>query len=117
MVSGRYFFPNAPVWCLKWIPAWAVTSVTSIGPEGRVGAVLGAGAGGADTGTAAGGGELTAGCGEAVSGGIGACCLQPANTRRASSARQRVTRIVEISILKIPRDHVGTAALGRPAEQ
>ena len=46
MVSGRYFFPKAPVLCLKWMPAWAVTSVNSIGPEGRAGALLGAGAGG-----------------------------------------------------------------------
>src|SRR5580700_1432487 len=34
MVSGRYFFPNAPLLCLKWMPAWAVTSMNSIGPEG-----------------------------------------------------------------------------------
>jgi hypothetical protein len=49
--------------------------------------------------------------------------LQPANASRASSVRQQVTRIVEVSILKIPTgnqdstDHVGTAALGCPAEQ
>ena len=65
MVSGRYFFPNAPVLCLKWMPAWAVTSVNSIGPEGRGGSrysVAGAG-GGSVTGAGAAGGELAAGCG------------------------------------------------------
>src|ERR1700692_4378326 len=35
MVSGRYFLPNAPVLCLKWMPDWAVTSTNSIAPEGR----------------------------------------------------------------------------------
>src|SRR5579871_218391 len=35
IVSGRYFFPNAPLLCLKWIPACAVTSMNWIGPEGR----------------------------------------------------------------------------------
>src|SRR5208282_24151 len=34
IVSGRYFFPNAPVLCLKRMPACAVTSTKSIGPEG-----------------------------------------------------------------------------------
>src|SRR6185369_7494323 len=100
MVSGRYFFPNAPLLCLKRMPAWAVTSVNWIGPEGR-GTVLEAIAGGADTGTIAGGGKLAAGCGEEVFCGLEASCLQPANTRRASSIRQPVTRIVGIGILKI----------------
>jgi hypothetical protein len=35
MVSGRSFLPNAPLLCLKWIPACAVTSVKVIGPVGR----------------------------------------------------------------------------------
>src|SRR5437763_8466975 len=26
MVSGRYFFPNAPLLCVKQMPAWAVMS-------------------------------------------------------------------------------------------
>src|SRR5215469_12469724 len=26
IVSGKYFFPNAPLLCVKWMPAWAVTS-------------------------------------------------------------------------------------------
>src|ERR1700677_2192921 len=39
MVSGRYFSPNAPLLCLKWMPACAVTSVKVMGPEGREGAV------------------------------------------------------------------------------
>src|SRR5277367_5833661 len=34
MVSGRYFFPNAPLLCLNWMPARAVTSTNSIGPDG-----------------------------------------------------------------------------------
>jgi len=34
IVSGRYFPPNAPVLCLKWMPACAVTSTNSIGPDG-----------------------------------------------------------------------------------
>src|SRR5271169_4533549 len=98
MVSGKYFLPNAPLLCLKWIPAWAVTSVNSIGPEGRAaGAGVGAGAG---TGAAvcAGGGELTVGCGEEVSCRLEACCLQLASTRRASKARQQVTRFLGIGI-------------------
>ena len=45
MVSGRYFFPKAPLLCLKCIPAWAVTSVNSIGPDGRGGVGLGDGEG------------------------------------------------------------------------
>src|ERR1700677_1928222 len=39
MVSGRYFSPNAPLLCLKWMPASAVTSVNVMGPEGREGAL------------------------------------------------------------------------------
>jgi hypothetical protein len=35
IVSGRYFLPNAPLLCLKRIPACAVTSVNSMGPDGR----------------------------------------------------------------------------------
>ena len=31
----QIFFPERSVLCMKWIPAWAVTSVNSIGPEGR----------------------------------------------------------------------------------
>src|SRR6185295_13507412 len=41
IVSGRYFFPKAPLLCLKCIPACAVISVNSIGPEGRGGVGLG----------------------------------------------------------------------------
>ena len=46
MVSGKYFFPNAPLLCLKRMPAWAVTSVNSMGPEGRAGVAIESGAGG-----------------------------------------------------------------------
>jgi hypothetical protein len=35
--------PKAPLLCLKRMPAWAVTSVNSIGPEGRGGVGLGDG--------------------------------------------------------------------------
>src|SRR6185369_3860552 len=45
MVSGRYFFPNAPLLCLKRIPACAVTSVNSIGPVGRGAVGVGVGEG------------------------------------------------------------------------
>jgi len=34
IVSGRYFFPNAPLSCLKRIPAAAVTSANVIGAGG-----------------------------------------------------------------------------------
>src|SRR5215213_8653056 len=43
MVSGRYFLPTAPLLCLKRMPAWAVTSVNSTGPDGRGGVGLGEG--------------------------------------------------------------------------
>src|SRR5882724_7354608 len=101
MVSGRYFFPNAPVLCLKWMPAWAVTSVNSIGPDRWAGAV---GVGGVDgTEAGAGGEELTADCGEVVCRRFAGCCLQPASSKTASSVRQQVTRIIAIGILKLPR--------------
>ena len=29
MVSGRYFRPNAPLLCVKWMPACAVTSLNA----------------------------------------------------------------------------------------
>src|SRR5215210_1423537 len=59
-VSGKYFFPKAPLLCLKCMPACADTSVNSIGPDGRggVGLAIGEGvwfatsAGGAITGVA-----------------------------------------------------------------
>src|SRR5258705_8018513 len=44
-VSGRYFFPKAPLLCLKCMPACAETSVNSIGPDGRGGVGLGDGEG------------------------------------------------------------------------
>ena len=36
IVSGKYFFPKAPLLCLKRIPACAVTSVNSTAPAGRL---------------------------------------------------------------------------------
>jgi len=84
------------VLCLKWMPAWAVTSVNSIGPEGRAGASLAAGAGGGTgTGVGSAGSELTV-CGEELSWCSGARCLHPANARRTRRAAQQVTRILGI---------------------
>ena len=40
IVSGKYFFPNAPLLCLKRMPASAVTSANSIAPLGRGGVGL-----------------------------------------------------------------------------
>src|ERR1700726_56554 len=77
------------------MPAWAVTSVNWIGPEGRAGAALGAAA---DIGAGTEGGWVEtelAGCGARVSCGREACCWQPAKI--AASARQQVTRIPGIS--------------------
>jgi hypothetical protein len=79
------------------MPAWAVTSVNWIGPEGRAGAVLGAAE---DIGAGTEGGSVEtelADCGARVSCGREACCLQPANDKIAASARQQVTRILGIS--------------------
>jgi hypothetical protein len=79
------------------MPAWAVTSVNWIGPEGRAGAVLGAAA---DIGAATEGGSVEtdlAGCGARVSCGREACCLQPANDKIAASANQQGIRILGIS--------------------
>ena len=47
MVSGKYFFPKAPLLCLKRMPACVVTSVNSIVPVGRGGVELGLGDGAA----------------------------------------------------------------------
>ena len=82
MVSGRYFFPKAPVLCLKWMPAWAVTSVNSIGPEGRGGAALEQVlAACAEPELVAAGGSWLLAAAKQLSRMLEACCLQPANAR------------------------------------
>src|SRR6266576_2644623 len=45
IVSGKYFFPNAPLLCLKRMPACADTSVNSIAPVGLGGVGLAEGDG------------------------------------------------------------------------
>ena len=45
IVSGKYFFPKAPLLCLKRMPAAAVTSVNSMAPVGRGGVELALGEG------------------------------------------------------------------------
>src|ERR1700728_2995634 len=91
MVSGRYFFPKAPLLCLNRIPACAVTYVNSLGPEGRERfiAELGSGVGarGADD----------RGAGAAAAAGVAAdsleCfCLQPDNPMIGPSSEQQTTR-------------------------
>src|SRR5690242_7905225 len=76
IVSGRYFFPKAPLLCLKWMPAWAVTSVNSIGPDGRGGVGLGDG----DAAASCSAGELDVGA--TVAG-----CLQEVSKRATHTRR------------------------------
>src|ERR1700722_123388 len=90
MVSGRYFLPKAPELCLKRMPAWVVTSVNSMGPDGRTG---GAGVSAAegdweDGAEREGAGGCAAQCGEGVSAGcaggsLEGFCLQPLRKRKA----------------------------------
>src|SRR5579875_1289022 len=40
MVSGRYFFPKAPLLWRKWMPAGEAASTKVMGPEGRGAAAL-----------------------------------------------------------------------------
>ena len=79
MVSGRYFLPKAPLLCLKRMPASAVTSVNSMGPEGRGGVGLGDG-------------EAAAVCsaGVLVVGPVEAGCLQETR-RRTRNKKGAVT--------------------------
>jgi len=123
MVSGRYFFPKAPVLCLKWMPALAVTSVNSMGPERRAEPVPGTGAGG---GAGAGWADGAAEAGdfaEGVSDEDERGCLQLAKQRSAASARQHEMRLRSIRVSRSSSptvnftegDYVhdqGTASLG-----
>src|SRR6267378_4501949 len=101
MVSGRYFFPKAPLLCLKWMPAREVTSVNSMGPAGRAELSSGIGTGGAAAEVVAGAADSAAGFGETVSGTFEGLCLQPANKMRAS-AKQHKIRLRGIKISRFP---------------
>src|ERR1039457_2176380 len=92
MVSGRYFFPNAPLLCLKRIPACAVTSVKLIGPEGRS-SLFSAGSSKAGDGIGAAGvdaGPALWAVGT-VSGGLDDFCRHPTNIKTAAVTRQAWT--------------------------
>lgn len=75
-VSGKYFFPNAPLLCLKCIPDCADTSANSIGPDGR-GIVLVTD------------GEGVASSVGAVVGVVAAGCLHPETSRIETSIEQQ----------------------------
>lgn len=66
--------------------ARAVTSVNSMGPEGRAELASGLGASDAAAGVGAGAADSVAGFGEMSSEAFEGCCLQPAN--KMSAARQ-----------------------------
>src|SRR5580704_2727289 len=103
MVSGRYFFPKAPLLCLKRMPALAVTSVNSMGPEGRAGFGFGIVSDRCDSDGvgAAVGVDSTACFGIAVSGALSGFCLQPANNASvASAATVQQSRIVSRNIFR-----------------
>src|SRR5829696_2195769 len=92
-VSGRYFLPNAPLLCLKRSPAWAVTSVNSIGPEGRGGVGLGEG----DTAAI---GSLDGAVGATVAG-----CLQATKNTRQDKKKNDLGRILLnfVNLVYFPR--------------
>ena len=89
IVSGKYFFPNAPLLCLNRMPASAVTSVNSIAPLGRGG-----------VGLAEGDGDAVATsfvCDGAVACG---CCLQETiriSKKRLSMIRGRIEFIKKLT--------------------
>src|SRR5271155_3238810 len=94
IVSGKYFLPNAPELCLKWMPACVVTSTNSIGPDGLVAAEFAVGAvttaegrtaegeGGADD-----GGGVAVELGSVSTAGL---CWQPAARKVATSKRSKL---------------------------
>src|SRR5579864_689664 len=96
MVSGRYFFPKAPLLYLKWMLACAVTSVNWIGPEGlgdaepdflsvmRSTAI-----------TAAGGVTLATACATRLSASKGACVTVPLQPK--SNAKDATNTVGTIS--------------------
>ena len=68
------------------MPAWAVTSVNSIGPEGRGGVGLVNGVG-----------VWLAPSGEAAAGAVDVGCLQAENKRNETSTRQKMFELSRIS--------------------
>src|SRR6266496_911117 len=90
MVSGKYFWPKAPLLCWKWMPACSVTSVNWMGPEGRggVGAVA-VGSGSAGCGVAE-------GCDEAFrsGGGLAFFSLQATSSEIASSTVPKIQSLL-----------------------
>src|SRR6267378_7151386 len=84
-VSGKYFFPKAPLLCLKCIPACAETSVNSIGPDGRGGVGLGDGEGV----------WIATSAGVAL-GVVAAGCLH-AESRNGLSRRQKIIKLRRIN--------------------
>src|SRR6478672_6616693 len=78
IVSGRYFLPNAPLLCLKRMPACVVTSVNSIAPEGRGGVGLADGEGEAVA-------TISDGC---AVGFCAACLLHEVTSKRAGASRR-----------------------------
>src|SRR6476620_7039042 len=88
IVSGKYFFPNAPLLCLKRIPACAVTSVNSIAPEGRGGVVL-----------AEGDGEAVVATSDCCAAGFWAdCLLHEVTSKRAGSRRIEMNLIMKMNV-------------------
>src|SRR2546421_12709053 len=85
IVSGRYFLPKAPLLCLKRIPAWAVTSVNSIGPDGRGGVGLGDGDAAADCSAE-----------EFAAGAWAACCLHPTSRNIATKRHKNHKDLLKI---------------------
>lgn len=71
---------------LKCIPACAVTSVNSMGPDGRGG-----------VGLADGTGVWLTISGEAAPGAVGAGCLHPENRENKLSSRQKMIELRRIS--------------------
>ena len=99
IVSGRYFFPKAPLLCLKRMPAVALTSVYSIGPDGRGGVGVGVGL------------AATTSLGVALStGAVADGCLHADRTSMATSTRWKV---ISFRRIKISLSFLRFAACGR----
>src|SRR5215470_20137091 len=96
IVSGKYFLPNAPLLCLKRIPACPVTSVNSIAPEGRGG-----------VGLAEGDGEAAAATSDCCATGFWADCLLHEVIRN----RAAVSRRAEMILISVSLDVFKVSAL------
>src|ERR1043166_8084643 len=93
MVSGKYFLPNAPLLCLKRIPACPVTSVNSITPEGRGG-----------VGLAEGDGDAVVATSDCCAAGFWADCLLHEVTSKSAAVSRKIEMIlvsVSLDVLKI----------------